>query len=146
MILRRLGTHIRRVDQATLRLISTPLHKGLLILTCLTSSRVEILRLWRLKVMLRIALNTISLQQLSLLIWFCIKTQLLKERLSKVLATIADPLHYWNKKISTTRKTFLMQFNQHMKSKGEKHLAMGPSASNLASSCKKDLIKMALRS
>ena len=99
--------------------------------------------------MLRIALNTISLQQLSLQIWFCTKTQLLKERLSKLRATTADLLHYSNKKISTTRKTFSMQFNQPnqlMKQKVEKHLAMDPSVSKLASSCKKDLIKMALRS
>ena len=149
MILRRVDTHKRRAHQATLRLNSTLLHKGLLILTCLTSNRAEILKLWRLTAMLRIALNTISLQQLSLPIWFCTKTQLLKERLSKLRATTADLLHYWNKKISTTRKTFSMQFNQPnqlMKSKVEKHLAMGPSVSKLASSCKKDLIKMALRS
>ena len=99
--------------------------------------------------MLRIALNTTLLQQLRLQIWFCTKTQLLKERLSKLRATTADLLHYSNKKISTTRKTFSMQFNQPnqlMKQKVEKHLAMDPSVSKLASSCKKDLIKMALRS
>ena len=80
--------------------------------------------------MLRIALNTISLQQLSLQIWFCTKTQLLKERLGKLRVTTVDLLHYCDKKISITRKTFSMQYNQPnqlMKSKVEKHLAMGPS-------------------